>query len=202
MTLAEKQWRLATIHEVVLEYLLAERHKHVQTEWIAQLLDNPDLQDTFQNHRRLHLIYATRRWIMGEIPPDTQWFEVQPITQRDLDQVHAIARCGWDHPADKNEICKVAKRRPIPWRHETLVRRPILFGHDKAGPLTILEGNHRLTAFAGSAANSSISLSIFVGLSSIPCAYHIFDSELALLSPFWRSDEEFLAHMNPAKHRA
>jgi hypothetical protein len=51
---------------------------------------------------------------------------------------------------------------------------PILWGHDRKGPFTIIEGNHRLVAYASQANKSGLSVPVFVGLSKTPCFWHIF----------------------------
>ncbi|QRO00683.1 hypothetical protein JRI60_17440 [Archangium violaceum] len=53
--------------------------------------------------------------------------------------------------------------------------RVVLFGHQATGPLTLLDGNHRMLALAHRLATGSGPLApfrAFVGLSQGPCRWH------------------------------
>jgi hypothetical protein len=100
------------------------------------------------------MLCMIRAPFIGELRADTRWYEVDNLTDEDLPELHVVARCGWDDPSgqDKNELFKVAARR----KSELLRELPqswkpiILWGHGKRGPFTIVEGNNRLVAHAGS----------------------------------------------------
>jgi hypothetical protein len=188
MTLANMSWTPVTIHVVVAEFLQSERHNvagFIHSALIS-VIDHPDLTNPLQNHFRLKLLYTIRRWIFGEIPPDTEWYEVQNLTEDELDELHVIARCGWDDPGDRNELRKVAARKP-----DTLTTRPaewprpILWGHSKAGPFTIIEGNHRLVSYASTSSAAGLKIPALIGLSPTPCHYHIDDAGDVITRDLW-----------------
>jgi hypothetical protein len=163
-----------TLHCVVLAWLRAERHK-----WASKrpaLLDDPDLDSPTENRHRLRLLYAIRGFFVMEIPPDTVWYEVRNLQHAHLGELHAIDIAGWTDRADRNEIVKVAMRKPSPLRKPPPEwELPILWGHSRAGPFTILEGNTRLSAYAGSGL-SDLDIPILVGLSPMMCLWHIHDA--------------------------
>jgi hypothetical protein len=116
-----------------------------------------------------------RNVFFGEIPLDTEWFDVRFLTDHELTEVHAVNFPNWTDPGDNNELEKVAARKEIeliasPEMWET----PILWGHDQRGPFTIMEGNNRLTAYVGSR-QGGINIPVFVGLSRLQCIWHVFD---------------------------
>lgn len=190
MALADKEWKPTTVHVAVLDFLRAERHKYQAIPADLQnLIDRPDLANPVHNHTRLRLLYATRRGLFGEVPPDTAWFEIDGVTQADLDNVHVIARAGWEDPSDKNEVLNVAKRRHTELRTPPATwPRPLLFAHDRDGPFTILEGNNRMVTFAAHGAGQTIN--VLVGLSPTICYWHGFDPARPLLHGLWISEEK------------
>jgi hypothetical protein len=198
MSLAEKTWRRVAIHDAVLAWLRAERTKIairctnsklprlLWDEKLDALLNQFDLDDAEQNHARLRLLYLIRSMFVGEIPPDTDWYAVDSLTDDDLPELRAVNHQDWTDPHDENELPKVALRKqfalqstPDTWES------PILFGHDKAGPFTILEGNNRLTAYARSG-QSGLSIPVIVELSQLPCIWHIVDKTTPLLYDLWK----------------
>jgi hypothetical protein len=175
MGLADKHWTPISVHNVVLAWLSAEREKISQLHVPNSLLDNANLNDAGQNRERLRLFYLVRSPIFLEIPPDTEWFEVHYLTDSELPELHAINHQAWNNPGDKNELPKVVARKvtkllatPKSWKP------PILWGHGRHGPFTILEGNNRLTAYVGSGQNG-ISIRVLVGISPLSCVWHILD---------------------------
>ena len=183
MTLADMQWKRASLHRVVLAWLRAER-KEV-AERLAQLhpslwrpagfpalLDNADVENTQENRDRLRLLYLIRNVFIVELPPDTVWYQVRNLRHEHLSQLRAVNEANWIDPADQNELFKVASRKKLkyeqPWQEWD---SPILWGHDRNGPFTIIEGNHRLTAYTACGQND-LNIPIFVGLSRMKCIWH------------------------------
>ena len=178
MALAQQVWQQTTIHEVVAEFLLSERVKYARlpANLLAQV-DTPNTANPAENHFRLRLLNYMRLQIMVEIPPDTTWYEVRSLTDAELPELLVIAHCGWDDDLgrDRNELSAVARRRPQAVRDPVAQwRRPILWGHDRTGPFTILEGNNRLSAYA-SAPQPPLTVPVFVGISPTPCFFHFPD---------------------------
>ncbi len=81
-----------------------------------------------------------------------------------------------DENRAKNELPKVAARKKLPLRvAPSSWERPILWGHDRNGPFTIIEGNNRLTAYAASG-QSGLNIPAFIGLSTMRCVWHLSDN--------------------------
>ena len=192
MSLSDKDWRRVRIHRVVSEFLLAEFHRVrgflPQDLWT--LVTSPNLGDSRQNHIRLSALCYCRAELIGEVPPDTIWYEVSDLTAEELPELRVIARCGlWTDEAGRNELPYVAQRiqrkdvdfatDPRSWS------APILWGHDRTGPFTILDGNHRLLAYLRSVNPPPISVRAMVGLSPTPCFWHIHDVCGKLCNDLW-----------------
>src|SRR5262245_862172 len=178
MSLANMAWNRVSVHEVIAEFLRGERFKFDQSlpSPGMALIDSPNINDPRENHARLRYLYCSRRGLLGEIPPDTRWYEVRNLTGEELSELHVIARCGWDDLRDRNEVFRVVLRRPSAWTTKrSSWPRPILLGHEKAGPFTVLEGNNRFVAYASQAQQPPFMIPALVGLSPTPCCFHIFD---------------------------
>jgi hypothetical protein len=198
MSLATMEWNRVSVHRIILEILIAERDVHVARMIVAAgrmskaelstLLDNADLKSPLQNHLRLRMLCLIRSKYIAEFPPDTKWYEVNYLTDDDLSNLHVVGRVGWDHSSDKNELFKVAARRKLemtepPSQWKTV----ILWGHEKTGPFTIAEGNHRLISYASSGGRG-LKIPVFVGLSPNPCVYHLLDRNSVVAQDLWRRD--------------
>jgi hypothetical protein len=194
MSLADMIWKRVSVHRVVAEFLRNEPHRLELTlspashARLAPLIASPNLGDPAENHARLRLLYLIRRPLIGEIPPDTQWHEVHNLTDNELAELHVIAHSGWDAPGqDRNELLQVAARMP-----RTLSGPPsswpppILWGHSKAGPFTIIEGNNRLTAYAAASPRPRLAIPVLVGVSPTPCFFHIFDPTAWVANDLWK----------------
>jgi hypothetical protein len=113
-------------------------------------------------------------------PPRTEFFFKADVAsiEKPPHRAAAGAHICWDDPLgqDKNELLKVATRLPY-----TLEKAPsewgpiVLWGHKKAGPFTVVEGNHRLIAYASSE-RRGLEIPVFVGLSRMLFFFHFHDS--------------------------
>src|SRR5208282_3491057 len=187
MSFATMNWMQVPIHKVVLAWLRAERDTKVArilaalpvAIWslgLSNLLDRPNLDDPQENRARLRLLYMIRNVFVVEIPPDTEWYEVHRLTDKELTELRVVNFGDWTDPAEKNELTKVAARKkpellapPSSWEP------PILWGHDRKGPFTIIEGNNRLTAYTATG-RSDLDIPVLVGLSPMPCVWHVLDN--------------------------
>jgi hypothetical protein len=184
MPLSDREWVSVSVHEVVLAWLRAERGIYFQTHQIggeqnaAILLDRPDLTNTDHNRDRFKILNTTRHLFIGELPPDVDWYRVTSMTNDDLHQLHAVYYDGWNDPSgrDDNNILTVARRQePITlMTSPDLWESPILLGHSKNGPFSILEGNHRLTAYVQSG-QTNLDIPVYIGLSQLKCYWNILD---------------------------
>lgn len=184
------EWKPVSYRVVVLEWLRAERKKvpvallmHLRTaqEDFARLLDNPDLCSAGENRLRLRFLYGIRSMYVLEIPPDTKWYEVRNFRHEHTKVLYAVNNRAWNDPEDRNELYKVAARKRLAIKKQTsLWERPILWGHDRNGPFTIIEGNHRLSAYVFSG-QTDLNISVLVGISPLKCHHHAPDRSGPLL---------------------
>ena len=155
-------------HEVIAEFLRSEFH-HPEFEEYRQefehLVSKPDLESHRENALRRALLFLRRGAMWRELPDDTQWFEVA-ITKSDLSRIRFFPRAQWRRVAEGSFYlpdmieCLRLKGQESPEDEffrkldritnsvqESLVNPAVvLIGVDDRGPLTILDGNHRIAA--------------------------------------------------------
>ena len=103
MSLANADWKPVSVHQVISEFIRSERQtKFASIPAGTAIIDSPNLDDPLENHTRLRLLYHVRAQFLGEIPPDTQWYEVSFLTDGDLDDVHVVAHVEPWHVVEKN----------------------------------------------------------------------------------------------------
>ena len=137
------------------------------------MIDSPNLDDPAENQKRLRLLYYKRAMFIFEVPPDTRWSEVRYLTESHLDQLYCSGRHSqpWAGKKlrDAGECEDALKCEPPDWK-------PIIFwGHDKAGPFMILEGNHRLLAYVRAQPPPPLHIPVYIGLSPGFCFWHPLD---------------------------
>src|SRR5262245_22025454 len=176
-SLSHQRWTSVSFHHVRLAFLRAEWHKIPGSSQATRfLIDRPDLTSHIDNERRRCLLEEHRAPLLRHVPHDTSWFEVNHLFPNHLEELLVIGRCGWDSPDDGNQLALVAKRCPRPLQDLPHTwAQPIFWGHSRRGPFTILEGNNRLVALAGSTPIPEFQLSLYIGLSSAPCRWHLPD---------------------------
>jgi hypothetical protein len=175
--LSQETWRCATEPELVVSFLLSEWDRVARAKPSAdkRLVTEADKADSRENQMRLKMLLDVRGPLIHNIPKDTQWFAVQFLRPHHLDELHAIHYPDWNDAADMNELRKVATRKREVLRAGSIQSwEPILWSHDRRGPFTILEGNHRLTALAG-LPEVPFEMRTYVGLSPQKCQWHRLD---------------------------
>jgi hypothetical protein len=178
-SLAYQRWEKVTIDDMHLAFLTAEfRAIRDTAPTDVDLIAHADLGDPSQNRRRRDLLYRRRERLLMYVPATTEWFEVRYLERQHLHQLRAINFGSWTSPeADENEVLKVARRRPLPLTTDPREWvPPILWGHSRKGPFTVLEGNNRLTAYAAVRHEVRLCVRVYVGLSPDPCCWHLPDS--------------------------
>jgi hypothetical protein len=170
-------WTEIGFHNVISEFLRAERDSRFSAyeQWLP-LINNPNLNDPLENHLRLRLFYSARGPLMFEIPPDTKWYEVDSLTENEIDEVRVSERLNAEWKAAGNKLEEVAavaqkplKALPDAWA------RIILWGHERIGPFSIIEGNNRLLAWAYANPRPPLNIRVYVGLSTSLCHWHFSD---------------------------
>jgi len=160
--------RTLTETEVIAEFLRSEFHHPEFQEYRHQfdtLVQFPDLSNSRENAVRQALLFLRRGAMWRELPADTKWFEVE-IKTEDLARVRFFPRAHWRRIArgsfyltDVVERIRTKLQSPSPDHFIDKLRllscavqanlinpTVILIGVDPQGPLTILDGNHRIAA--------------------------------------------------------
>jgi O-antigen/teichoic acid export membrane protein len=168
--------------EVIAEFLRNEfYHPEFQNDrdrfqrWVA----NPDIKNEAENALRRALLFRRRESMWRELPADTEWWEVK-VSPEDLRRIRVFPRAQWRRVASGSFLLSdivqrigayktsrsrtssfISKLRALSAR---LCAEPdhsgvLLIGVDESQPLTIIEGNHRVTA--AMLASPSIALNRF-----------------------------------------
>ena len=163
-----KKLRRVTEAEVIAEFLRNEFYQeefHNDREQFEHVVLNADLCDEDANALRRALLFRRRGHMWREIPDDTAWWQVE-IERDDLDRVRVFPRAQWRKVANGSFLLKdiaqrikhhrfYGKTRDFVTRVQALSYKlrdtddksaVLLIGLDDNEPVTVLEGNHRLTA--------------------------------------------------------
>jgi O-antigen/teichoic acid export membrane protein len=160
--------RLLTEEEVMAEFLRSEFH-HPEFDDYRQefdhLVQKPNLNSSRENALRQALLFLRRGPMWRELPADTKWFEVE-LKYDDMERIRFFPRAQWRRVADGSFYMKDVVERMRPRMEESRddeffrklrllshsveenLTNPtvLLIGVDNTGPLTILDGNHRMAA--------------------------------------------------------
>jgi hypothetical protein len=160
--------RRSTEAEVISEFLKNEFYQeefHADRESFERLVLEADLTNEDENALRRALLFRRRGHMWREVPLDTQWWEVE-LEPRDLNFLRVFPRAQWRKIAGGSFLLRdiVERMRTMQFsgskrdfiaclqvlsdrlRTEHDRSAVLLIGVDEQQPLTILEGNHRLTA--------------------------------------------------------
>jgi hypothetical protein len=154
--------------EVIAEFLKSEFYHeefHADRDSFERLVFEADLTSEDENALRRALLFRRRGHLWREVPLDTQWWEVE-LEPGDLKFVRVFPRAQWRKIADGSYLLRdivhrirsarfSGAKRDFISRVQSLSYRlraehdrsaVLLIGVDERNPLTIIEGNHRLTA--------------------------------------------------------
>lgn len=160
--------RLLPEEEVMSEFLRSEFHHPEFDDYRSEfdhLVQKPNLNSSRENALRQALLFLRRGPMWRELPADTKWFEVE-LKYDDMDRIRFFPRAQWRRIADgsfymkdvvermrpKMEECRddefYRKLRLLSHSVEDNLINPtvLLIGVNNTGPLTILDGNHRMAA--------------------------------------------------------
>ena len=131
--------------------------------WLP-VIDNPDLNDPLQNHKRLRLLYLKRAKFIIEIPPDTTWWNVRSLTEDELGELGVSAQHTeqWNVDNYKLESVAAVVRKGLTSPPTTSARTHHPVGSRETGPFSILEGNHRMLACANTARRPPLNIDVYV----------------------------------------
>jgi hypothetical protein len=176
--LAAEAWTPCSKHQMVLAFLQAEWEKYPQLHQLGDrrliTQGHADLGDFVQNSLRASLLWQVRGFLFQHVPHDIEWHEVSHLRCEHFWQLLNVHHFDWSRYAATNRLEEVAQVRGEPLRGAPDEwPPPILFGHDRDGPFTILEGNHRLSALASAPAERQNWRTIaLVGLTPRRCGWH------------------------------
>ena len=165
-----RKLRPVSEHEVIAKFLKSEFY-HAEfdrlRERYAGMVDRPDFSNPRQNELRKALLYHRRGRLWRELPPDTEWWEVE-LTADDPARMRVFARNQWIRAGFPdflllNAVEKLRRRMeansqdPFIQKLRSLAAEMssdeaygsiVLITTDPSAPITIIEGNHRMTAAA------------------------------------------------------
>lgn len=154
-------------------------------EALDTLVTNPDLNNAAENVRRRALLFLRHGALWRELPVSTEWFEVQLRTP-DLERIRVFPRAQWRKlargdfaftrvlqsfrsgrsykVADQTFLSKIVDLGD--WLTKSADGGAVLLiGVNESGPMTILDGNHRLVAAELSSPEALQRFRFFCGLS-------------------------------------
>lgn len=154
--------------EAIAEFLKSEFYHPTFDRYrqrFADLVNNPDLSDGRENTIRKALLYLRRGRLWRELPADTEWWEVE-LRASDIRRLRVFPRDQWRGLAEGNfylaDMLDRIRERVESENQETFLKKlrslssglergenhsaVLIIGVDDTGPLTIIEGNHRMAA--------------------------------------------------------
>lgn len=160
--------RQLTEDEVIAEFLRSEFHHPEFDEYrvaFESIVRRPDLSNPRENELRRALLFLRRGGMWRELPVDTKWFAVG-LAWKDLSRIRFFPRAQWRRVARggfylPQVIERLHRDLQFPGKDEFLDKlrtlsslvcegaaNPtiLLIGVTTTGPLTILDGNHRMAA--------------------------------------------------------
>jgi O-antigen/teichoic acid export membrane protein len=153
---------------VIAEFLKSEFYQDEFKNYrarFAELVNRPDFTNQRENTLRRALLFRRRGRLWRELPSDTQWWEVE-LTPIDIYHMRVFPRNQWlrygipnfllPETAERirsrilshSEDAFIAKLRSLSleMKQNSEFSSVILISIDESTPLTIIEGNHRMTA--------------------------------------------------------
>ncbi len=157
-------------NDVIAQFLESEFFQEEYKDYreiYADLVLNPDLSDARENAIRRALLFHRRGRLWRELPPDTEWWEVE-LEPKDVKRIRIFARNHWlqygaptflladtaervrSRIADHSQDAFITKLRSLSTEmaQDAEYSSVILITINESTPFTILEGNHRMTAAA------------------------------------------------------
>jgi len=153
---------------VIAEFLRGEFYQGEFTGYrkrFTELVSRPDFSNARENTLRKALLYRRRGRLWRELPRDTQWWEVE-LTPPDVQRMRVFPRNQWlrygvpnfllDETAERirgrilsnssDAFIDKLRSLSLELKQDSVFSSVILITIDEATPITIIEGNHRMTA--------------------------------------------------------
>lgn len=181
-----------------------------------EIVSSPNLANEEENSKRRALLNIRHLHLWKEIPPDTDWYEVE-VNAADLGSIRMFPRAQWRKVAggrfastevvdemraqqqslDPDFIAKIQLIGKRLERDDTGFGAVLLIGVSETEPLTILDGNHRLVAAMLRSPESLEKLRFLCGLSPHMTDCCWYRTNLLTLSRYARNVLRLAMH-NPA----
>jgi len=153
---------------VIAEFLRGEFYQGEFTGYrkrFTEVVTRPDFSNARENILRKALLYRRRGRLWRELPHDTQWWEVE-LTPAEVQRMRVFPRNQWLRYGVPNFLLVETAERirerivsnssdafidklrslSLEMKQESVFSSVILITIDDATPITIIEGNHRMTA--------------------------------------------------------
>ena len=160
--------RSASEAEIIAEFLKAEFYQpefDTYRERFASIVSDPDVTNERDNAIRKTLLFRRRGRLWRELPNDTQWWQIE-LQSSDVPRIRAFPRKQWRKFAegdfyltrmierikttveceDKSPFSAKMRSVAADLQEHRVPNSVLLIGVDETGPLTIIEGNHRMAA--------------------------------------------------------
>jgi O-antigen/teichoic acid export membrane protein len=164
--------RIRAVHEseVISEFLRSEFFQpefDPYREHFREIVESPNLENRRENELRRALLFLRRGRLWRELPHDTEWWQVE-LQPADFRRIRVFPRNHWRGLAKENfylaEMIEEIRQRVEAEPSERFAKKlsslreefvqstakrsssVLLIGVDEMGPLTIIEGNHRMAA--------------------------------------------------------
>ena len=153
--------------EVIAEFLKAEFYQpefDPYRETYGDLVATGDISNELENSIRKTLLFRRRGRLWRELPRDTQWWQIE-LQPADMPRVRAFPRKQWRKFAegdfyltrmigrirsaiesDASVFSEKMRSVAVDLQENRVPNSVLLIGVDENGPLTIIEGNHRMAA--------------------------------------------------------
>jgi hypothetical protein len=155
--------------EVIAEFLRNEFYEaeyHRDRNRFEKMVLRPDFNNEEENGFRRALLFRRRGHMWRELPRDTEWWQVE-LESQDAELIHVFPRAQWrkisngsfcisdvvkrirerGHLDGGNRV--ISKIQQMRYRMQSNIEPTttvLLIGMDEDHPVTIFEGNHRLSA--------------------------------------------------------
>src|SRR6185437_12837864 len=186
--------------EIISEFLKSDFYRPIFQKYeqsLGEIVRNPNLNNAWENTRRRALFFVRHLSLWNEIPADTRWFEIE-MTESRLGQIRVFPRAQWrrigrgnfwitgiasrindllnarQESDDSSFLAKIAAIRDQFAEDSGPLGSVILIGVNASGPLTLLDGNHRLVAAMLASGDKVRNLRFLCGLSPRmrECCWH------------------------------
>jgi hypothetical protein len=211
--------RLLDENEVISEFLRGEFYQEEFRPYrkrFSKLVTDPDLSSERENSLRRALLFRRRGRLWLELPQDTQWWEVE-LSPIDIYRMRVFPRNQWlryGAPSfllqetvervrarilsdSKDPFIEKLRSLSLEMNQNSKFSSVVLITIDERAPLTIIEGNHRMTAgFLGSPEDIHQRFRFMCGFSShmAECCWYQTD-----VTTLWRYAKNTIGYY--VKHR-